>query len=323
MRYTSENIKYCLLTFDKPTQQHITSHTDENLCISGLYHWANIFKGDFSFPIWPEDTEKYNLIHVNVTPRNIPLLDQVLPMIDRNKTKILFNVDHSIHLWMSTFQYPQQLLAALDKADFIFGVEPAMCEVLSDALKRNVPCIPHPVDVEQIAKRRQHERSQRIGVSIHRYFGNSVLPWYAVNDLPKGWVTTAIGADKLDFKPKVHHMYPEVQPYLKFEVLIEWLAEIYAVVESYFIASYGRLTAECAALAVPVVGSDIVGSQARCFPLTSVTHFNPAKMKKILHRLINDTDFYTEVVRTGLKEAEFYSLENSKQRMLDFLNTGQ
>ena len=209
------------------------------------------------------------------------------------------------------------------KADFIFGVEPAMCEVLSDALKRNVPCIPHPVDVEQIAKRRQHERSQRIGVSIHRYFGNSVLPWYAVNDLPKGWVTTAIGADKLDFKPKVHHMYPEVQPYLKFEVLIEWLAEIYAVVESYFIASYGRLTAECAALAVPVVGSDIVGSQARCFPLTSVTHFNPAKMKKILHRLINDTDFYTEVVRTGLKEAEFYSLENSKQRMLDFLNTGQ
>lgn len=293
------------------------------MCISGLYHWAKVFKGEYNFPVFAEDTEKYNLIHVNITPRNIPLLDQLIPMVDRNKTKLIFNIDHSIHLWMSTFPYPQQLLRAVDQADYIFGVEPLMCELLSDALKRNVPCIPHPVDVEQIGKRKQGERCERVGVSIHRYIGNYVLPWYIVNELPKGWVTTAIGADAADFKPKIHHMFPEVQPYLKFETLIEWAASLYAVVESYTIASYGRFTCECAAMAVPVIGCDVVGGQARCFPLTSVSQFNPIEMKKILNRLINDQDFYTEVVRNGLKESEYYSLKNSKQRMLDFLNSPQ
>lgn len=320
MTFTEDNIKYCLLTFDRPTKDHVESYAQQKLCISGLYHWSKIFKGEFNFPLWPEDTEKFNLIHVNITPRNIPLLDQLLPMINRNKTKLMFNVDHSAHLWMSTFPYPVQLLTALDKADYLFGVEPLMCEILSDSLKREVPCIPHPVDVEQLSKLRKQDRASRIGVSVHRYYGNTVLPWFVINDLPKGWVATAIGASAPNFNPKIHHMYPEVQPYLKFENLMEFVSDLYAMVESYFIASYGRLTAECAALGVPVVGGETVGAQARCFPETSTLRFHPVELKTKLRRLLNDQDFYTEVVRYAIKAAEFYSLKRSKERMLDFLN---
>lgn len=320
MIFTEENIKYCLLTFDRPMKDHIESYAQDELCISGLYHWSRLFRGDFNFPLWPEDTERYNVIHVNVTPRNIPLLDQLIPMVNRNKTKLLFNVDHSVHLWMTTFPYPVQLLTALDKADYIFGVEPLMCEMLTDALKRPVPCIPHPVDVKQLKKLQKRERAQRVGVSIHRYYGNTVLPWFAINELPQGWVTTAIGARGTNFAPKIHHLYPEVQPYLKFKPLMEFVADLYAVVESYFIASYGRLTAECAALGVPVVGCKGVGAQARCFPETGIEQFNPIQFKKTLHRLINDQDFYTAIIRHAVEAVEFYSLIESKKRMLAFLN---
>jgi len=323
MVFTEENVKYNLLTFDKPTRDHVEEFAKEKLCISGLYHWCKIFKGDFSFPVFPEDTERFNLIHINITPRNIPLLSQVLPMIDRNKTKLLFNVDHSIHLWSTTFPFPQEMLRAVDQGDFIFGVEPIMCELLSKNLKRKVKCIPHPVDVERLKVLRKYDRGERIGVSIHRYVGNTVLPWFVVNDLPAGWVTTAIGANSPSFAPKVHHMYPEVQPYLKFESLMEFTSELYAVVESYTIASYGRFTAECAALGVPVVGCEIVSAQKKCFPRLATRQFNPIEMSKVLKKLINDKEFYTEVVREAIAECEGYSLESSKKKMLAFLNSPQ
>ncbi len=321
MLFTEENIKYCTLTFDQPTKSHIEFHAEDNLCISGLYLWTKAFKGTFDFPIFPEDTEKYNLIHVNITPRNIPLVCQLIPMLNRNKTKLIFNVDHSIDLWQQTFPYPFQLFETLDKADYLFGVEPDMCEMLSEALHRNVECIPHPVDVDQLKLLRQHDRDQRIGVSIHRYVGNFLLPWYAVKNLPSGWVTTAIGAQVGDFQPRVHHLYPEVQPHVKFQELMPFVATLYAMVESYTIRSYGRLTTECAALAVPVIGADCVASQNKCFPDLTTHGFNPLKMQKLLHRLLNEPDFYTHVIKYALEHVESYSIKNSKQKMLTFLNS--
>lgn len=323
MLFTKDNVKYCLLTFDQPTKSHIQFFAKDKLCISGLYLWAKAFKGTFGFPVFPEDTEEFNLIHVNITPRNIPLMSQLTPMINRKKTKLLLNVDHSIDLWQTAFPYPQQLLETLDKADFLFGVEPDMCGMLSEALKRRVECIPHPVDTEQITKLKQHDRDQRIGVSIHRYLGNYILPWYGLKNLPKGWVTTAIGAETPEFKPKVHHLFPEVQGYIKFEKLMPFIATLYAMVESYTIRSYGRLTLECAALAVPVIGGNCVSSQGRCFPELTMGGFKTLEVQKLLKRLIEDPAFYTAVVQKGLKEVETVSLENSKTKMIDFLNSPQ
>jgi len=320
MKFTQKNIKYCLLSFDKPTKDHIEMYAKESLCISGLYLWGKIFKGDYNFPIFSKDTEKYNLIHVNITPSNIPLVSKLLPMVNRNITKLIFNVDHSVDLWQNTFMYPHLLLETLDKADYVFGVEENMCEILTNSLKRNVPCIPHPVEINKIKEYSHFDRDQRIGVSIHRYTGNYLLPWYAIKDIPDGWITSAIGANSGDFHPKIHHLYPEVQERLAFKELMKYVSTLYAMVESYNISSYGRLTAECAALAVPVVGCGMVGSQKRCFPKLTIDYFEPIKIGKLLNKLINDVDFWTECVKEAVKECAYYSVENSEKRMLNFLN---
>jgi len=323
MVFTEENIKYCLLTFDKQMKDHIEGFAKEKMCISGLYQWAQLFKGDYNFPIFPLDTEEYNVIHVNITPRNIPLLDQLLPMVNRNKTKILFNVDHAVDLWSTAFPYPHQLLRSLEEGDYIFGVEPLMCSILSEALQRKVACIPHPVDIKKLSEMASHDRGQRIGISIHRYMENYVLPWFVTKNLPAGWITSAIGANVPGFQPRVQHLYPEVQPYSQFEELMKWVSKLYAVIESYTLASYGRFTVECAALGVPVIGCEIVASQKKCFPELSTKYFNAPEMQKLLAILINEPEFYTRVVRKGREECQSYSLENSRKKMLDFLNSPQ
>lgn len=324
MKFTDENIRYCLLTFDQPTTDHVASFAEDKLCISGLYLWSKVFKGDYGFPVFPEHTEKYNLYHLNITPRNIPLVPQILDLIDRNKTKLLFNVDHSIHMWAGTFTHTVQFLKTVDQADYVFAVEDTMAEILQDNLKRPVPIIPHPVNITTLEKLQTTQRDQRVGVFIHRYDNNKVLPWYAINELPSGWISTAIGAiSSLDPNPKIHHLYPEVQPHLKFEDLMKFLATLYAVIESYTISSYGRATVECAALRVPVIGSDIVPAQKRLFPTLTIPNFNPVKAKKLLKDLINNPEFHKACTSHASRTCQAYSYENSKKRMLEFLNSNQ
>jgi hypothetical protein len=105
--------------------------------------------------------------------------------------------------------------------------------------------------------------------------------------------------------------------------LAKFVSQLYAMIETYTISSYGRLTVECAAMGVPVIGSSQVASQLNLFPSTTTTHFSPIKIKHILKSLIHDQDFYTHVVNTAAKSAEKYSLENSKQKLLSFLNSKQ
>lgn len=321
MQFTDDNIRYLLLSWDKPTNDHIDSYINQDLTISGLYLWHKALNGSIGFPQFPDQFAEYNLIHVNITPRNIPLIPKIIPLIDRSKTKLLFNVDHAVSMWSSVFNYPHLMLHILDMADYIFAVEPTMAGMLSDALKRNVPTIPHPVDVENISAFRTHERETRIGVSIHRYDRNTILPWFALKDLPPHWATSAIGSQApSDPIPNIQHLFNEIQPHLDFATLMKFTSSLYAVLESYTIPSYGRYTAECAALGVPVVGSDIVASQCRCFPFTALPRPTPSAVRSVINKLIEDSDFYTEVTKKAIERSEYYSIASSRKRMLDFLN---
>lgn len=324
MKFTTENIRYCLLTHDHSTHTHIKSYADQDLCISGLYLWQRIFNGEFNYVHTPEAMAEYNLLHVNITPNNIPLIPSLLRIIDRSATKLIFNVDHAVDMWNNTFQYPHQFLDTLNVADYIFGVEPTMCNILSSALKRPVPCIPHPVDVEALSALKSGERDTRIGVALHRYDANTVLPWYAVENLPPRWASSAIGAGSPALQNfKMSHLYHELQPYLSFDELVKFISTLYAVIESYTIHSYGRLTVECAALGVPVIGADCVSSQRFLWPSLTIPNFDPVSARDLLFQLINDPSFYQDACQRASSAVSFYSLENSRNRMLKFLNSPQ
>ena len=319
MQFTKENIKYCLLTWDFFEDQHINSFGDQDITVTGLYNWSKVFGGKRTFPRTREDFSKYNIIHINLTPKNLPLFSKILPKIDRSITKILVNVDFAIELWANNFSSPHLMLQELDKADYIFGVEETMCDILQGELQRNIPCIPHPSPIHLIEKYRKSERMKKILVSAHRYDMNTLLPWFVTNSLSEEWVTGCIGS-YID-KSKVLHLYDEVHDYLQFEQLLELLSNQYCVLETYMIHSYGRLTVECAALGVPCVGTNLISSMRRCFPDLCYDVNDISKMRTILFKLLNDRDFYNDTAKSAIDKSYYYSFDNCSKLLLEFLNS--
>jgi len=319
MQITENNIKYCLLTWDRFEKQHIDSYANEDMCISGLYNWSKLFSGERTFPRTTEDFDKYNVIHLNVTTKNLPLIAKILPKINQNKTKLLLNVDYSFELWNSNFQSQHYFLQEIDKADYIFAVEPLMAEILSDALRRHVPCIPHPSPIHLIKNYTKKVRDLKILCSIHKYDMNYLFPWYCIRNLEPEWVSSCIGAyTALD---KVLPYYDNIQEYCKFTPLIEYISKHYLCIESYTIHSYGRLSVECAALGVPCIGSKFVYSIQKCFPELSIENNSVNSAVKLIRLLINDKDFYSTIAKQSIIESEYFSFNNCKKLMLDFLNT--
>jgi hypothetical protein len=191
-----------------------------------------------------------------------------------------------------------------------------MAFILSCALKRPVPTIPHPSDIEGIKAHHSEQRLQQIGVAGHRYDPNLLLPHLMLRDLPPGWQTVLSGmlADVSPF----YHLFTFAKPNSKFEDYIKFVAQLYAVLETHTFHTYGRHVVECAALGVPVVGPSKIAAMKTCFPNTTADSFE--EQRKFMLALINYPDFYMAVAKYGMDHAETYSLKSSAKKMLAFLN---
>ena len=321
MVYTSDNIKYCLLCFDPYEEQEGNSFGDTDLPLSGLFNWARVFNGKRSFPNCAEDYEQYNLIHINITTRNLFLLDQFLKL-KPSYAKLLLNIDFSIDMWKNSLPlYPELILSLIDKADYIFSVEPESANLLSLSLQRPVPCIPHPVATHLISKYRQSERLNQVGFSIHRYDDNVLIPAFLARLLHSYSLQSIVLGAVHGSKSNIQHLFSFFKESCVFEELIKTISSLFALYESYTIHSYGRLTAECACLGVPVVGGKYVYSIAKCFPDCALEKPNDfTNAHSLLVKLYHDTDFYTHVSQNAIVLSEYFSFENCKNLMLGFLN---
>jgi hypothetical protein len=106
----------------------------------------------------------------------------------------------------------------------------------------------------------------------------------------------------------------------KFDSFIPLITDMFAIIETYTLYSYGRVSVEAAALGIPVIGFEGVGSIKKCFPELACK--NPYSIleyhSKITH-LIQDVDFYEHVCNYAVESSEEYSFEHSRKVMLDFL----
>jgi len=318
-------MRYCLLSFAAWEPRFANEFAKQEIPLSGLFNWSILFNGDRAFPRAREEFEKYNLLHVNITANNMNLIPKLLRQIDREKVKLVFNVDYAIELWGANLRFPEMLWHILDMADYLFAVEEQMAQIMSMALTRNVACIPHPVNIEALKKLRTTERLPLIGALHHGYDGNIVLPSIAINEaiaeLRPKWRSAALGG--VATETSYGHLYDHFVPAIKdFAVYAKLLSEYYAIIESYTMHSYGRTTIECAAMGVPVIGSDLVSSQRRCFPQLATGTNDIAGAARRLKELIKNPEYWTAVTKTAMAEAEYYSFENCEKMMLDLLNGG-
>lgn len=318
MLWTEDNLSYCLLAWDDYDEQRTNRFGEESLPISGLYNWANALDGKRMFPRTEGELAQFNLYHINITARNLYLLNTFLKTKPQ-EAKLILNVDLACDLWQGAFKYTDHFLDQINKADYIFGVEPFMCDILERALKRKVACLPHPVATDLLKDFRSEERLNQIMFSLHRYDVNFLLPGYVARELPEGWQTIACGSTGMS-KNELMHIYTFIKEQCKFQELMELTSKMYAAYESYTLHSYGRYSAECACLGVPCVGPKTVGSMKQCFPDLLMDVNDVGKGIELLTKLINDKDFWTHCALEGVDRSEYYSYVNCKKRLLNFLN---
>jgi hypothetical protein len=319
MKYTPENIRYCLLSFDHFQDKFTRQFTEKKPSISGLFQWTNAFGGAMDYPRTPEDFEKYNVIHVNITPRNLMLIADLKPKLPKH-CKLVFNVDYSVDLWLNNFPNPGLFLQELDKADCIFGVEPIQAETLEMLLHRPVHLIPHPSDIEGIGQLQTNERKSMIGTMIHRYDKNYLLNAYALRHSlnQSEWKTCVFGGS---YEPTdVAHLYDIQHAHLAFPELMKITSQLYAVIDTYTIHSYGRYTVEAAILGVPCIGPSCVSAQKRLFPETTIPSNDFPLLSYMIRKLTTDEDFYASVVEKCQNEIDYYSYDNCRNLFLNMLN---
>ena len=309
----------------------VTNYVHKNLiegedCLrTGLYSWIPVFEGDVKFfkDVNPEDYEKYDIIHINLSGQDVHILGDIREKIGKNsKTKIVVNNDYTLELWPASFQYLSTLRRELQYADMIFGTEPNQVGALEILLGRKVYLIPHPCFSKRLKTLKPKQKLDVISVVSHRYDNNNIIPSIAVNNL--GYKNRLIGydpnSDKLKFMTSV--CYNEIMPGTNYMDFCDQLMESKVVVDPFTLTSVSRVGWDCAALGVPLVGSNRNYSVMKCFPKTAVPPYDVKAIRAMTKRLLTDEKFRQEIIDYAKRTVDDVSYESSKKKYLDALEEG-
>ena len=295
--------------------------------MTGCYQWLRVFNSDAKNWKTMEQTKKelenYDVIQINGDPMDLRLIGEVRKVLGNNSsTKIVVNHDHAPELWDSTFPVVQDMKNYIGMADYVFATSEPAQELMELIFERKVPLIPHPCETD-VLKRFDSTNKQNFMIYFwHRYDHQMLMPYYISKDLGLpvlvgGYTENNDPNNKL-FKNTLKW---DVIPYLNFPDFIKLIKEAKVGYDPFFSYSYGRVACDCAALGLPIVGSNMNYSANICYPETSVNPYDIKKSRELLKKLISDESFRERVIKTASEKVEFFNHKNSKKRFLEMLES--
>ena len=250
------------------------------LLIAGLYHWSSAFRGEVGAPPL-EALGDYDIVHLNLTSSSLGLVGELKDALKGCDTKLVLNFDYSVDMWNTQIHHPALWLRELDKADLVFHVEPRGAYILSTALRRPVPTLPHPVDVDTLQSFfvGYESRSRSIGCVIHKYDLGTTEPWLICRHVarkypeakPTALVCTGETSLDQDLRLQLPQMFPSGVGFYTdyYEFLTRRLAKAHVIYSSYRLSVFDRVVSEAAALGVPVIANDTSHAAKVLYPDTT------------------------------------------------------
>jgi len=315
-----KKLKYLMVT------NHIHKQLLEEDCLrTGLYSWIPTFEGEVKKfkDVEPEDFKKYDIIHINMSAQDIHLIGEVRRIIgDDSNTKIVVNNDYTIELWQASFDYLPTLRRELKYADMLFGTEPNQVGTLEVLTGRKVHLIVHPCFTKRLKTLNNKVPKNVLSVISHRYDQFNIIPSLAVNDL--GYKTRLIGYDPASDKKKftTDTCYNEIRTGTNYMDFCDELMESKLVLDPFTLTSQGRTGWDCAALGVPLVGSDRNYSIQKCYPMTAVPPLDMRATRNMVKKVLTDDKFRQEVIEYAKNAVEYVSYEQSLEKYLRALEEG-
>lgn len=304
----------------------------------GLFQWTRAFAqfgkdGQMSGMIKKHEMEKFDIVHTNWTPAHPGYPEAIRRELGENSsTKLLVNIDYAINHWNHIS--PLVMMHQLSMADFIFSVESFGSERIARMLVNEnmrklqyVPTIPHPVDVESIKSTRKptEEREMLVTCQYHRYHNNWCEYWY-----PLQWVlkTARAGDDERIYSElmnvegegtKYHDMFNAARGRSDYPSYIEALSHAMVNMDITPDYTYGRGIVDAAALGVPTIASNTIEAARRIWPELTVQYGDDGAIENLLLSLLSDNERYDSMQKRGFEKCEDYNLENSYNKMVEYL----
>jgi len=322
-------MKYCLYAYpnwliesyglDRKLEAPISHKELPPIMHSGLTNWARVFDGKYDDPR-PDDYKQYDVIHVNMTMKNIGVVKRLKDRMSGTKGRpmIVVNPDYAIEMW-ENYQRLDLMLSDIDHADRIFCVHPVMSRTLETFLERKVYTIPHPTDVETLQQYRGNRERDPfpapvVIVLIHPYDQNYLLTTFTLRSLKKKYPelqTIMIGrCEKV--KPFLRTEYNEVYDVVPFPTLMELVSRANCVIDTATTHSYGRIGVECAAVGTPCYGDSRVES------IRQLHYFDGNILDgKTIYQSV---DAILSADRPITHKADPYSYESSKSNFMEMIN---
>lgn len=307
----------------------------DDVFISGLFQWRNAFQkfgrgGELSVRIDKDAMEEFDIVHVNYTPANPTYITSLRNELGKSDTKLIVNVDYAINMWNTL--NPHVMKQQLDNADLVFHVESNGAERLSRLLGKNVPTMPHPVDIDSLKAFRKNERFPLVTCQYHRYFDTWCEYYYGLDILRKKngqyeeyMDTTFPNIDVVLMNhsagglkgSRKGDLFTKVQERVGYAEYIIQQANALINIDITHDYTYGRGVVDCAALGVPTIGSRTIEAQRRIWPMLAVEPGNDADLRYKTYMLLTNDTLRDELKLEGEKVCEYYSLESSYIRMIE------
>ena len=298
--------------------------------VPGLFQWSVAFEkfgkgGALSADIHRHSLENYDVVHVNYTPRNDSYIAAIRNALgEKSDTKIIANVDYAVGMWNS--MDPHTMKAMLEKADMIFHVEPVgagrIRNLVKEEMKKKVFTIPHPVNTVEIQKMASEDREPVIACQYHRYLDSWQDYWWGLKEIRETYkdhkvILMNYTAPEKRGKVPIVCMFDEVVGRMKYFEYIKLLSHVEINIDITPDYTYGRGVVDAAALGIPTIGSKTISAEQILFGDLIVESGRDSDIKHKCINLLEDNRYYEQVANRAMKRCNFYSLENSHDRMVD------
>jgi len=317
----TKDVKFLMLS----NYLHKALAEEEDFLRTGLYSWMPVMRGDIAqWQTFPKEKLKdYDIIHVNLSGQDVHIVGDIKEYLGKDsKTKVVANNDYTVELWQGSFEYMSTLKRELQNADMIFGTEPYQAGALEVLTGRKIHTMVHPCFVKRLKSLSKPKQKNTISVVWHRYDSYSVPPSLAVKDL--GFETRLLGydpnSDKKKYITSCH--YSHIVHGTNYMDFCTFLQESKIVVDPFTLTSQSRTGWDCAAMGLPMVGSNRNYSARICYPQTSCDPFDIKEIRRLTKKLLNDEKFKQEIIDYAQKAVEMVSYDNSRKSYFEHLYEG-
>lgn len=298
---------------------NIVSCLEEQPARSGMYNWLFVFGGEIKtyWELTDDDLAKYDIIQVNMSPKDMPIIPELRRRLKNSSTKLVINNDYVCEYWGKWNIDPWYYRQVQMMGDMVFGTEPYQ---VSNMINGSF-VIPHPTNTNALKHLGTDQCHDSVGLIFHWWAGMSFLGWNTLSRLKEANLfkkISAFGYDKNwdECKAWSQTMFDDIVPLMKFPDFAQRIQGERCLYDPNPYHTYGRNGVELACFRKPIVGSNRVFSYRKLFEGLTIDPMDGKQAQDKIKKVLSGCSRVDDMLDQAYNDVEYFNYANSKARFL-------